>query len=327
MKKLPLALLGLALVAMPLLAAATPARPNWRPEIAGPWRTLFRPTIAGNYLNDHCVYQDPKGDWHLVGITSTKSPMTGTTEKWFAHGITPSLLEPMRELPALFKGWPDNKMKFAPHAIWEGDTLHLFAGPGAIRHFTSRDGSAFQFVGIAVKNSDPFLRDTMVLRLPNGTWVMYATSVYKRVDSIVAWVSQDLYKWTLVGPVFSSVRPAPAFAPVPNSACESPFVIRRDDGYYLSTTLTTSNDQTYLNTMVFFSDDPLWFGRYRAAKGGDARLVTTLSAHAAELIEEKTADGGSRWWITNAGWPGFPRPDGCPDGQACIAPLEWKAMR
>ena len=315
----------LLLLACPLLASA--AGPKWRPEITGPWQTLFRPTQAGNYLNDHCVFQDPKGDWHLVGITSDKSPMTGTTEKWFAHGVTPSLLEPMRELPPLFKGWPDTKMKFAPHAVWDGSTLHLFAGPGGIRHFTSKDGYAFQYVGIAVKNADPFLRDSMVLRLPNRTWVMYTTNFYQGVDSITAWVSQDLYKWALVGPAFQSRKPAPAFAPVPNSACESPFVVHRDDGYYLFTTLTTSKEDNYLNTMVFFSEDPLWFGRYAAGgKGETAKLVTTLSAHAAEIIEEKTEGGQSKWWITNAGWPKFPRPDGCPDGQACIAELSWKAI-
>lgn len=309
----------LLFAAVPFIASAT--GPKWRPEITGPWRTLFRPTQAGNYLNDHCVFQDPKGDWHLVGITSLRSPLIGTTEKWFARGVTSSLLEPMRELPPLFKGWPDRKLKWAPHAVWDGDTLHLFAGPGPIRHFTSRDGYEFKYVDIAVKNDYPFLRDTMVLKLPSGEWIMYATDLIKGVDSVSAWRSPDLYKWTYVGPVFSAVRPAPVWAPVQNSACESPFVVKRDDGYYLSMTLTNSDRKTYTRSPVFFSEDPLQFGRYAAGgKGETARLVTTLDAHAPELIEDREG----KWWITNAGWPGFGRPEGCPDHQACIAPLEWK---
>ena len=318
MKKLWLALFALA--AWPLMAGA--AGPHWKPEITGPWRTLFRPTIAGNFINDHCVFKDPKGDWHLVGITSLKHPMIGNTEFWFAHGVTPALLSPMRELPALFKGWPDKKLKWAPHAVWDGSTLHLFAGPGPIRHFTSQYGSDFKYVDIAVKNNYPFLRDTMVFRLASGEWIMYATDLVKGVDSVSAWRSKDLYQWSPAGVVFSAVRPAPVFAPVPSSSCESPFVVQRDDGYYLFMTLTVTDDKTYMRSPVFFSTDPLNFGRYAAGgKGETAKLVTILETHAPELIQD-----GEQWYITNAGWPGHPRPAGCPDGQACIAELTWKPM-
>ena len=321
MKKFIFALLLAATLPAASLSAAA-VGPKWRPEIAGPWQNLFRPTSAGTYLNDHCVYQDPKGDWHLVGITGHQSLIFGPNEFWFAHGVTSSLTTPMRELPPLFKGWPDKKQKWAPHAVWDGNTLHLFAGPGAIRHFTSKDGYEFQYVGIAVQNDDPFLRDTMVFRLPSGEWIMYAADLVKRVDSVSAWRSRDLYKWDFVGPVFQAVRPAPVWAPVQNSACESPFVVARDDGYYLSMTLTNSDRKTYTRSPVFFSTDPLNFGTYAAGgKGETAKLVTTLIAHAPEIIQD-----GDKWWITNAGWPGFPRPDGCPDHEACIAPLEWKAI-
>jgi len=85
-------LLAAALL-MPL-SAALAGGPKYKPRIAGPWQPLFRPEKAGNYLNDHCLYQDPKGDWHLVGITALHSPRFGTGEYWFAHGVTSSLTTP-----------------------------------------------------------------------------------------------------------------------------------------------------------------------------------------------------------------------------------------
>lgn len=304
------------LLALPARAAA----PRWMPEQAGPWRVLFQPRETGGYINDHCLYRDPRGDWHLVGITSLRAPRFGTSEFWFAHGVG-SLAAPMRELPALFKGWPDKKQKWAPHAIWEGDTLHLFAGPGGIRHFTSRDGYDFKFVDIAVKNRYLFLRDTMVLKLGPGDFLLYATDLVDRKDVISAWRSADLYHWTYAKVVFTAERPAPAWAPIPyNSACESPFVIRRDDGFYLSTTITNEQRDSYIQSPVFFSADPLDFGLYKAGAPGETAVkVATIAAHAPEYIE---AEG--KWWVTNAGWPGMPRPDGCPERTVCIAPLEWK---
>ena len=302
------------------LSAALAGGPKYQPRIAGPWQPLFRPEKAGNYLNDHCLYQDPKGDWHLVGITALHSPRFGTGEYWFAHGVTSSLTTPMRELDPLFKGWPDNHQKWAPHALWAGDTLHLFAGPGAIRHFSSRDGYQFEYVGIAMQNDYRFLRDTMVLKLDGGGFVLYATDLVDGKDSISAWRSKDLDSWTYYGVVFTAVKPASVWAPLPSSACESPFVVKRDDGYYLSMTLTNQVRSTYIKSPVFFSEDPLNFGVYAAGgKGETARYVTTYAAHAPEIVKD-----GDKWWITTAGWPGFPRPEGCPDHLACIAPLEWK---
>ena len=316
-------LVVLAVAGGPAWAAAEGSGPLYRPVIAGPWQELFLPTTAGHYINDHCLYPDPNGDWHLAGITSLGNPMVGTSEKWFAHGVTSSLGAPMRELDPLFRDWPDRRAKWAPHAVWDGDTLHLFAGPGQIRHFTSRDGYRFEFQGDAIADHWRWLRDTMVLRLADKTWIMYATDRVDHRDVISAFRSRDLYSWEFAGVVFTALSPAPVWSPLPNSACESPFVIQMDDGYYLSVCLTNypMDRSVYTNTLVFFSEDPLNFGTYKAgASGEDARLVTRFDTHAAEYILDPTGN----WWITCSGWLGWPRPKGCEGGQACIAPLVWK---
>ena len=316
----------LALGALILMAAGRGLRaegPRSAPELVGPWQPLFQPAAAGRYINDHCVYRDPKGDWHLVGITG-RNPVFGQNEKWFAHGVTGSLSAPMREVEPLFKGWPDQDLKWAPHAVWDGSTLHLFAGPGRIRHFVSRDGYAFDYKGEVFRESWRWRRDTMVLKV-GAEWIMYATERADKKDAVLAWRSKDLQQWEPAGTVFIATKPAPVWAPLPNSACESPFVIARDNGYNLSLTLTNypldPDPEVYLNTLVFYSDDPLNFGTYAAGGSGEtATLVAHFRVHAPEYIEDR--DG--RWWITCAGWTGFPRPDGCPGGQACIAPLKWK---
>jgi hypothetical protein len=296
------------------------------PVISGPWQPLFQPAVAGRYINDHCLYQDPRGDWHLIGITGER-PLFGQSEKWFAHGVTSSLAQPMTELPALFRNWPDSGLKWAPHAVWDGDTLHLFAGPGPIRHFISRDGYEFEFKGRVLEAGWRWQRDTMVLKAGGG-WIMYATDRVDNKDVVSAWLSSDLDTWTPAGPVFTALRPAPVWAPFPNSACESPFVIARGRGYYLSLTLTNfplnPDPRVYLNTLVFYSEDPLAFGTYAAGREDEtAVLVARFSVHAPEYLEDE--DG--RWWITSCGWAGYPRPPGCEGGQACIAPLSWEPAK
>lgn len=319
-RKAAIGFLGLICLVAALEARAGDAH---SPAIAGPWQELFQPSKAGVYINDHCLYQDPEGEWHLVGITGTRS-LFGQTEKWFAHGVTPDLSRAMVEQEPLFVGYPDDGLKWAPHALWEGSTLHLFAGPGPIRHFVSNDGYDFEFVGMAIEGRWRWLRDTMVLRRGKG-YIMYATDRLDKKDVVSAFTSDDLYHWEDAGVVFIARRPAIVWAPFPNSACESPFVIEREGGYYMSVTLTNyplkRADWVYLNTLMFYSEDPLNFGVYAGGGEGEtARLVARFEAHAPEYVE----DGNGGWWITACGWAGYPRPAGCEGGKACIAPLEWR---
>jgi hypothetical protein len=69
--------------------SATPAPdrgapPLYRPEIAGPWQSLFRPREHGHYVNDHDIYRDAEGRWRLVGITS-RSDGDFRAERYFSR--------------------------------------------------------------------------------------------------------------------------------------------------------------------------------------------------------------------------------------------------
>jgi hypothetical protein len=112
-------------------------------------------------------------------------------ERHFASAAGPSLDSPLAELDPLFDGYPDDKEKWAPHAVTDGNTIHLFAGPGNIRHYVSKDGCDFQFAGNAIEGQWRWLRDTMVTKI-GDRWIMYATDLVDGLDVVSAFRSPDL---------------------------------------------------------------------------------------------------------------------------------------
>jgi hypothetical protein len=295
------------------------AQEKFQPALAGPWHTLFAPKNSGDYINDHTLFQDPQGNWRLIGITSPGRSWTGLDERYFAHGISPSLDQEMTELDPLFKGTPDRRRKWAPHVIKDQDVYHLFAGPGSIRHFTSRNGLDWKYEGVAIAKPWWNFRDTMVLELAPGHWLMFATD---QGDRVSVYESDDLFTWRRHGAAFRAVRPAPIWGWIPISATESPFVVKIGDYYYLSVCLTNYGRKTYTNTVIVRSKDPFDFGAYAAGGPGEtAEYVTTLPAHCAEFIQDRQGN----WYITSGGWKNYPTPAGVPPGTLAIAPIKWEA--
>ncbi len=287
------------------------------PVVDSEWWTLFEPTRDGSYINDHTVFQDPEGDWHLIGISSKHGNIFN--EVYFAHGVTPSLLEPMKELPKLFDGYPDDKRKYAPHVFKEGDTYHLYAGPGDIRHYISKDGYDWEYVGTAIEADWSGLRDTIVVRLDDGRFLQYACDGNK----VSVWESDDLYEWKNKRTAFVAKFPAPVWPwGFPGSA-ESPFVMKYEGYYYLSVCLTNYPlyPHVYSNTIIVRSKDPYDFGVYTGGnKKQTAEFVTRITAHCAEYI----VDEHGQWWITSGGWLQFPVHKGKKRGTAAIARLKWE---
>jgi len=305
-------------LSMLLLGREAKAQGKYRPAVAGPYRVLYQPVQFGDDINDHTVFQDRDGNWRMIGILSKGLNILNTPS--FAHGVGPSLWEPMRELPPLFATDPDQDKKWAPHVIVEKGVYHLYAGPQKIRHYTSPDGVNWTFQGIVIQSDWKDLRDTMVLKIGEGKWLMYVTYHF---NSVAVFESSDLDAWTFHGRVFVAMKPAPVYpSSVDISACESPFVIFYQGYYYLSTCLTSGFiPSSYSNTVIVRSPDPYAFGVY--AQGGPGQTcdyVTTLAAHAAEYLQDR--DG--QWYITSAGWRQFPTPPGAAKGALNIAPLTWQ---
>ena len=306
------------LIAALLFSGGASAQEKLKPVISGPWRVLFAPKISGDYVNDHTVFQDAEGKWRAVGITSPGQSLSGYDERYFAHGVADSLDREMTEQPPLFKGWPDGRKKWAPHVVRDGSAYHLFAGPHAVRHFTSADGITWKYEGLAIPDPWGNFRDTMVLKLDPGKWLLYATD---QDDTVSVFESADLFAWQRVGTAFRAIRPAPIWGFLAISATESPFVVKRGDYYYLSVTLTNYAPKNYTNTIVVRSRDPYDFGVYAAGgKGETAEFVATLPAHCAEYIR----DDRGEWFITSGGWKGWPVPAGATPGALSIAPLRWE---
>jgi len=290
---------------------------RFKPVIAGEWRVLYKPVEAGPRVNDHTIFQDVDGDWRFVGIAARWG--RDLTTPAMGHAVGESLEEPMDELPMLFASYPDRRPKWAPHVIVHQNVWHMFCGPGPIRHYLSDDGIDWTFHENAIITDWSNFRDSMVLKIADGQWLMYCTDSQNTVS---VYQSDDLYNWERAGTAFRAVKPATAYPRwLDISAAESPFVIHYSGAYYLSVCLTSALDfDSYANTIVLRSEDPLDFGTYAAGGPGDtADLVTVLTAHAAEYIH--LPDG--RWLITTCGWESYPGVHGLVPGAVLIAPLEW----
>jgi len=293
------------------------AQEKFSPVIAGPYRVLFQPEKRGKAVNDHTIFQDAQGDWRMIGILVTGINILDTP--WFAHGVTRSLEKQMDELAPLFGAYPDRGRKYAPHVIVDQGIYHLYAGPGKIRHYLSRDGIDWEFKGIVIDTGWPHLRDTMVLKIGDSQWLMYATD---RDNSIAVFESADLNRWSRKGAAFKAKKPAPVYPAWLNiSACESPFVIYYHGYYYLSVCLTSAlKPSSYNNTVIIRSKNPLDFGVFaQGGKGQTSEHVTTLASHASEYIRDKEGN----WHITSCGFREFKPAKGAKRGVLSIAPLKW----
>lgn len=60
----------------------------YEPQIKGKWKTLFFPKNA-TYMNDHSIYLDNDGKWHIIGIGNDipfkKFPSPWRKEIQFVH--------------------------------------------------------------------------------------------------------------------------------------------------------------------------------------------------------------------------------------------------
>jgi len=291
---------------------------RWKPVVAGEWRVLYGPIKAGPRVNDHTVFQDINGDYRFVGITSY--PYQDLTSTYLGHATGDSLTERFSELPVLFFDYPDLRPKWAPHVVVHAGTWHMYVGPGRIRHYISGDGINWTFHDYCIFPGWHAFRDTMVIELPEGGWLMYCTD---RDNTVSVYHSTDLYEWTDRGTAFRAVKPAAAYPSwFAISSTESPFVVRYDGAYYLSVCLTSALEpETYAQTVVVRSEDPHDFGVYAAGAQGDtADLVTVIKAHAAEYIRVSE----DKWYITTCGWKEYEGVEGKIPGSVCIAELRWE---
>lgn len=143
-------------------------------------------------------------------------------------------------------------------------------------------------------------RDPGLFEEGNG-YLLYAPAFNWELNrsEVVAYKSSDLKEWTYAGSVLSTYGDA---INVSWGSTESPFLFKRGDWYYLSTTITNSGSDSYHDTVVFRSKDPLNFGTYGGEEiaFGTSKVVARLPLHAPEYFED-----GGQLYATTCGWEGM----------------------
>jgi beta-fructofuranosidase len=284
----------------------------------GGWRPLFTPAKTGAYVNDHCVVRGADGRWHVFGITKATPTIDPHQERWFCHGSGPSLaggafVEHGRVCDFGTRAW-------APAVAFDGERWVMIYGPDRLRAAISDDPrleswheAPCSLVGAPL---GAVLRDGMIFRLDDDTWLLYATGKRGREGAVSVCVSENLLDWRFVRYALRTTAAAPKQPPW--AATESPFVFRKDGEYWLSMTYTTSmgGPAEYHETLLFRSTNPFDFGTY----SGDASEPTArLAAHAPEYLVDPDTD---RWYVTSAGWPGERFGTVIP-GSVAIRELDW----
>jgi beta-fructofuranosidase len=284
----------------------------------GGWRPLFTPARTGCYVNDHCVVRAPDRRWHVFGITKPTPEVDPQNERWFCHGSGASLTE---------GGWQEHgrvcdfgRRAWAPAVAFDGERHVMLYGPDRLRAAVSDDPrlehwheAPCSLVGAPLEG---VLRDGMILRLDDDSWLLYATGKRGHEGAVAVCVSENLLDWRFVRFALRTTAAAPKQPPW--AATESPFVFRRGDAYWLSITYTSSGagPADYHDTLLFRSRDPFDFGCY---DGDASRVAARLALHAPEyLVDPETG----RWYVTSAGWPGERFGTVIP-GSVAIRELDW----
>lgn len=279
------------------------------PCIKGEWRVLFKPEVHGNYVNDHSIVKGSDGLWHIYGITSFEG--TPASERYFAHGKGESLEGELREVG---RSIDRGTLAWAPSVIEKDGIYYMFYGPSPTSLAVSFDMT--EWFGTKVNlNNEPLMgahRDHFVIKISENKYLMYVVGIKDKKGAVSCFSSEDLINWEFSDYALTSGDDAPL--KVAWGAFESPFVVKKDGLYYLFITYTDCSDATYSDTLVFASENPMFFGEYNGGKGGTLP-VTKLTAHAPEIIEDN-----GKYYITTCGWKNKPIPN---TGCVSVAGLEW----
>ena len=279
------------------------------PKITSEWKTLFKPMRYGRYVNDHTLIYN--GKWHLIGITSKKG--IPTQERYFVYANGDSLNSRLKECSKIID---NGTLAWAPCVIEHNSLYYMFYGPSPTKLAVSYDFGDWFGQEITLKGNPPMSchRDHFVLKIGESKWLMYITGLKDGKSSIACLQSEDLLNWSFIGYALTSGDKSelnPSWG-----AFESPFVVQKDNGYYLFTTYTDCSKNTYHNTLVFYSENPCDFGCYNGESGADdfAKPIAKLHCHAPEIVQEN-----EKWYITTCGW----RQSSFARGAVKIASLEW----
>lgn len=285
------------------------------PRIISPWTTIApapdltphglqpthgEPGLEINHPNDHTLFQDDAGHWHLWACV--RHTRVGRV---LAHWSSPKLLQaPWKLEPDVIRcdrtagesrvEWRDQEFLQSPFVVQHaGQWWMIYGGydTGFDRHGQPTDDYNRQEKQLCLMTSPNgrewtrhhnteglsrlfwgpgAVRDPMVGHF-GGRWIAYYSGHHdqdRNRAGIYARESDDLLTWSDWHLVHFDERPGPSGKPFHP---ESPFVVQRQGRYYLFRT-----HGHVRGCQVFVSDDPLSFGLN--AQECEARRVAHLPA-------------------------------------------------
>ena len=171
------------------------------PRLGGAaWRPLFTPAKTGCYVNDHCVVRAHDGRWHVFGITKDTPEIDPHRERWFCHGAGPSLAE--GGFKELGRVCDFGARAWAPAVAFDGQRWVMIYGPDRLRAAICDDPrlESWHEAPCTLTGGPPFgvMRDGMILRLDDDTWLLYATGKRGPDGAVAVCVSENLLDWRFV---------------------------------------------------------------------------------------------------------------------------------
>jgi len=232
-----------------------------------------------HHLNDFCLFRDHEGTWHCIGIMGTGS---WHSEQSFFHWSGKSLqarFTPHR--PLLTRRPPANEVpqKHAPYVVRHDEVYHMFyrRPPGTILSTRSPDPGWWESLGKVVFEEND-ARDVCIRKF-DGVYHMYYCQS-REVQGIprsciLLRRSPDLVQWDEPVVVHVDLN-----EPASHSYLESPFVIAREEGYYLFIRHRLRDADRA--TVVLFSGRP-----DRFPSGREAWFAELPHVHAPEIVRHE----------------------------------------
>ncbi len=265
---------------------------------AGKFTHIYDPSVGEAekwYINDHCFIRGEDGLWHHFGITHAE-PANPIDEDNFAHATAQMLTQsPWDKQPFALSVAPEKHEShlWAPHVIKHENLYYMYYCAGSDKgntHYRIHLATSPDLKTWTRHPQNPMVvdgfdaRDPFILR-DGDRWILYYTATTRPEQGnhiVAARTSTDLVNWSSERHiVFKDTEIGKWGGP-----CESPFVVRRGDKYYLF--IGPRGD--YVGTDVFVSDTPLnWIVSDK---------VGHIDSHAAEVIRD--TDG--KWFVSHCGW-------------------------
>lgn len=295
------------------MAASPNAEPHL-PTLVPPWQRICED--SQHHFNDFCLFRDQQDVWHAIGIMGEG---TWDSETRLFHYAGKTLDAPYEEHPPLFTSMPDiagmshpkstAPQKHCPFVLLHGDRYHMFYRRpwGCILHVRTHDPFAWpDEATLAFEEADA--RDPCVLE-HQGRFLMYycrscdvegvpRSCVYLRE-------SNDLDTWSEGRRIFYD-----PLVRADHSLIESPFVLKRREGWYLFYRDRTGSD---MDTPVYFS--------HRHDAFENPPITTLIDCHAAEIVSLEEMHYIARASGPIHGHPSAPSHGGWLD----VAPLAFHA--